>query len=156
MVEAERRQSHAKEIAVDGSDILAFGGLSQSYSQPKSELHKVFKAGTASSNLAILEITKIGHETGSTPLEGQRIRGFDGCPLIPIFETSDAVQKSRRRKRKPIDKKPAAFFKPLAEWGGKSRGYGMGWEGSWADTTVQPRKYPRDKMRHGISDNKYV
>ncbi|KAI0346261.1 hypothetical protein BDW22DRAFT_1425763 [Trametopsis cervina] len=81
------------------------------------------------------------------------------CPVLSAHEPSDHKTKRRRFRRRGktaeggVKKRPPpAFFRPLTEWGGKSAGYAMGYEGSSPALTegARQRKYRRDSMRTGV------
>lgn len=52
------------------------------------------------------------------------------CPTVPMKRLS-AESGGHAKGRKKMKVEPH-FFRPRPEWGGKSRGYAMGYEGSWA------------------------
>ncbi|KAI0279758.1 hypothetical protein BGY98DRAFT_967296 [Russula aff. rugulosa BPL654] len=57
------------------------------------------------------------------------------------------------RRRKTVEKLPAAFWRPLRRWGGKSSGYAMGYEGSWPvehEHELREKRYVRDTMRKAV------
>ena len=67
-------------------------------------------------------------------------------------EQPDARPKRKRRRRR-VEMHPAAFWRPLRRWGGKSSGYAMGYEGSWPvehEHELHKKGYVRDKMRKAV------
>jgi hypothetical protein len=80
------------------------------------------------------------------------------CPVLAVYQTDeDGMRKKYKRRRKTIQtgaspRLPPSFFRPLMEWGGKSAGYAMGYEGSRPVPTgsVRQWKYRRDSMRSGV------
>lgn len=93
---------------------------------------------------------------GPTPTDNERklSGGIKCCLLVPVTDqTVDDKPKRQRRKHcghAVQDRPPPAFFRPMQEWGGKSAGYALGWQGSWPVDRLTSRRYTRDKMRTGI------
>ncbi|GJF00052.1 hypothetical protein PsYK624_163290 [Phanerochaete sordida] len=80
------------------------------------------------------------------------------CPVISAA-VLDAEAPPHQRKRKPRHKNkpieprpPASFWRPQREWGGKSLGYAMGYEGSRPIPTgsVRQWRYRRDTMKKAV------
>ena len=68
------------------------------------------------------------------------------------------ARSKRKRKRRTVEKPPAAFWRPLRCWGGKSSGYAMGYEGSWPvedDDELRQKCYVRDKMRKAAHAHRF-
>jgi hypothetical protein len=55
------------------------------------------------------------------------------CPVVRVTQgKGDIGVVSNLKARRKRVQRTARFFRPLREWGGKSRGYAMGYKGSWA------------------------
>ena len=61
-----------------------------------------------------------------------------------------SAHRKRKRRRKTVERPPAAFWRPLRGWGGKISGYAMGYEGSWPVEHEYEQRYVRDKMRKAV------
>ncbi|EKM58388.1 uncharacterized protein PHACADRAFT_193507 [Phanerochaete carnosa HHB-10118-sp] len=78
------------------------------------------------------------------------------CPVISatVLQVDRPQRKHKPRHKKKIIKlrPPPSFWRPLREWGGKSLGYAMGYEGSRPVPTgsVRQRRYRRDTMKRGV------
>ena len=73
---------------------------------------------------------------------------------LELQKSEQPVLRSKpKRKRRTVEKPPAAFWRPLRRWGGKSSGYAMGYEGSWPaehEHELREKRYVRDKMRKAV------
>lgn len=76
----------------------------------------------------------------------------DALPVVSLkLQKSEqpVARPKRKRRRRTVEKPPAAFWRPLRRWGGKSSGYAMGYEGSWPvehEHELREKRYVRDKM----------
>lgn len=81
------------------------------------------------------------------------------CPLVPIttpISSAESARRQLRRARHAKRREPPTphFFRPHREWGGKSLGYAMGFESSWAVGESQTLRdhYVRDRMKIGVME----
>ncbi|EPQ52858.1 hypothetical protein GLOTRDRAFT_140452 [Gloeophyllum trabeum ATCC 11539] len=75
------------------------------------------------------------------------------APVVEIAAQSHPPgRKSRRARRKCAQqpRPPPSFWRPNIEWGGKSLGYAMGYEGSLPIREGEVRQYARDTMRKAV------
>lgn len=78
------------------------------------------------------------------------------CPVIPVTvthaESLPRQHKPRHKKASGQPRPPPSFWRPMREWGGKSLGYAMGYDGSRPIPTgsVRQWRYRRDTMKKGI------
>lgn len=73
---------------------------------------------------------------------------------LKLQKSEQPVARSKRKRRqRTVEKLPAAFWRPLRCWGGKSSGYAMGYEGSWPvehEHELREKRYVRDTMRKAV------
>jgi hypothetical protein len=80
----------------------------------------------------------------------------DALPVVSLkLQKSEqpVARPKRKRRRRTVEIAPAAFWRPLRHWGGKSSGYAMGYEGSWPvehEHELREKRYVRDKMRKAV------
>jgi len=87
---------------------------------------------------------------------GQSIPHFDACPITQSTSNS-ALRAHTTRQGHPRSTQstriwPASFFRPLSIWGGKSGGYALGFESSWA-VSPELAKFAREKHRLGLGNS---
>ncbi|KAI0767911.1 hypothetical protein BC629DRAFT_875835 [Irpex lacteus] len=170
--EAARRAERAKAVAVDFDWILEQSRqpVYRGHLRKDKVIHATLDAQTGPfPALMVAELPKPPLGTPSLPLaslklpERERPSPHDFpadkicCPVIFVSEQNnpDTQGKRRRRRRKTGDvvaRQPPSFFRPLREWGGKSAGYAMGYEGSRSVAVGSARqwRYRRDSMRSGV------
>ena len=99
---------------------------------------------------------RLSHDRITRPSPHEVKSKGNALPVVSLkSQTSEqpVMRPKRKRKRRTIEKRPAAFWRPLRRWGGKSSGYAMGYEGSWSvehEHELREKRYVRDKARKAV------
>ena len=98
----------------------------------------------------------LSHDRITRPSPHEAKSKGNALPVVSLkSQTSEqpVMRPKQKRKRRTVEKRPAAFWRPLRRWGGKSSGYAMGYEGSWSvehEHELREKRYVRDKARKAV------
>jgi hypothetical protein len=99
---------------------------------------------------------RLSHDYITRPSPHEVKSKEDALPMVSLKlqKSKQPVPRSKRKRRqRTVEKLPAAFWRPLRCWGGKSSGYAMGYEGSWPvehEHELREKRYVRDTMRKAV------
>ncbi|KZT41221.1 hypothetical protein SISSUDRAFT_349073 [Sistotremastrum suecicum HHB10207 ss-3] len=99
--------------------------------------------------LPSLFVTERSYKTSPTASLDTKTSLAKTCSIVRVRSSVTHQEPVKSGTRGKPDS-PSNFFRPLAEWKGKSRGYAMGYEGSWAVQSYQRNRYTRDRMAKGV------
>ncbi|KZT22027.1 hypothetical protein NEOLEDRAFT_1138568 [Neolentinus lepideus HHB14362 ss-1] len=161
--EAEERRRRAAAVAVDSARIL----------HESKEMH----ASSGKQRKKVIEVQASLPVPAPSLMITERVRQWPLPPTLrpdtaisnhsqlseatpgtlgkaaPVIEITVSDSARRRRVRRNQGQKPRpspSFWRPKLEWGGKSLGYAMGYEGSSPFQNEDVRQYTRDSMRKAI------
>ncbi|KZT73048.1 hypothetical protein DAEQUDRAFT_504228 [Daedalea quercina L-15889] len=167
--EAERRSTRAQEIAVD------FDWILKEARKPDAHRHKgLVRARSDLSacppSVMVVErskptptqpkVSSLRPSLGVQP-SPHTFRPEIQVPVVAVTaileeskqkKTSRNIRRARAKARAAQPRPPAVFWRPLKEWGVRSAGYSVGYEGSWPVFRHDPSRYryQRDTMRKGV------
>lgn len=165
--EAEVRKRRAEAAAVDFT-WLSRESHKASVARPNEQRKVLHASGSISSSsppILLVEwpakpcpkLTTLQQLAGPTALPSPHDPSLAGhyCTAVSVqsSDTRAEPRKASKKKRKYVkERPPPRFWRPVSSWGGKSMGYAMGYEGSWAvdDEESQNIGYVRDTMKKGI------
>ncbi|KAI0267667.1 hypothetical protein BC834DRAFT_869295 [Gloeopeniophorella convolvens] len=163
--DARRQQAHAAAV-----DLSALFESARAYTSRPHEIGKVIRASADTmppSPPAFFlaeaprkpdpQFQALRAPEKSRPSPHEVVQKIDSLHTIHIEvrdeHPASARSKRRKRKRRVIERSHATFWRPLSQWGGKSSGYAMGYEGSWPvehEDELRQKRYVRDNMKKAI------
>ncbi|TFK47694.1 hypothetical protein OE88DRAFT_1647492 [Heliocybe sulcata] len=160
--EAEERRKRSAAVAVDYAQIIR--DSQEIYAAPSGQSRKFIEV---QASLPVpppamilqrlrqwpLPPTLRPNSVAVAPEVARELRVGKAAPIVEITTGTSSHDRSRRarRKRQQKSRAPPSFWKPNLEWGGKSLGYAMGYEGSSALQSSEVRGYKRDTMRKAVN-----